>query len=241
MNTFRRILVGSSLVVLASAVAGATTLTATVTCGTNSGNTELSPTNGGEISCNGSLFNLPVGDTLSSIQLTINGAVISPSSMTLTNNTGTSQSANIGTDSGYNLDGSTPLTGFSFPSVFNNALLINDMFDVFAADPTTAVPAGQQIQSPVSGSGAASSTDTTSATFAQYLALFNIAVDTTTSTAGNYGGGNGGVSQNTIAQVSASVIYTYNTPFTGAPEPTTLFLMGSALVGVGLLRKRMKA
>ena len=40
---------------------------------------------------------------------------------------------------------------------------------------------------------------------------------------------------------AVSITYNYSAPVTGTPEPATMFLMGSALVGVGLLRKRIKA
>ena len=51
-----------------------------------------------------------------------------------------------------------------------------------------------------------------------------------------YNGGSG----SGVANEVVTVVYNYSAPFTGAPEPTTMFLMGSALVGCGLLRKRMK-
>ncbi len=51
-------------------------------------------------------------------------------------------------------------------------------------------------------------------------------------------GGNTNDTQNTFANITGDVVYTYNS---NAPEPATLFLMGSALVGVGVLRKRFKA
>ncbi len=61
---------------------------------------------------------------------------------------------------------------------------------------------------------------------------------TFTSTFSNNHGGNTAPSQSTFANITGDVIYTYNS---NAPEPATLFLMGSALVGVGVLRKRFKA
>jgi hypothetical protein len=53
------------------------------------------------------------------------------------------------------------------------------------------------------------------------------------------GGGNITLNQTTQAMVEAEVDYTYTTP-SGTPEPTTMVLFGSALVGLGLLRKRVR-
>ncbi len=57
-------------------------------------------------------------------------------------------------------------------------------------------------------------------------------------TVGNQGGGNGTLTQITTAPLNGSLVYTY-VPTGAAPEPTTLFLMGSALIGVGLIRKKI--
>ncbi len=51
--------------------------------------------------------------------------------------------------------------------------------------------------------------------------------------------GNAGVSQVTTGSFSGTLTFNYTQ--SSAPEPTTMFLMGSALVGVGLLRKRIKS
>jgi hypothetical protein len=67
---------------------------------------------------------------------------------------------------------------------------------------------------------------------------FNLTAKSLTGTTITNTGGNTTATQNTFANVTGDVIYTYNS---NAPEPATLFLMGSALVGVGVLRKRFKA
>jgi len=54
-------------------------------------------------------------------------------------------------------------------------------------------------------------------------------------------GGGTNASFSGAATESVTVTYNYAAPVTGVPEPATMFLMGSALIGVGLLRKRSKA
>jgi len=68
---------------------------------------------------------------------------------------------------------------------------------------------------------------------------FTETAETDTGTTFSNAGGNINLSQVTTADVFATVTYTYSIP-SSTPEPATLFLMGSALVGVGLLRKRAK-
>lgn len=89
-----------------------------------------------------------------------------------------------------------------------------------------------------------SSSNSTSYVLAAILSEFtgtgNISLNTNTLTGTvlTTAGGNTNDTQNTFANITGDVVYTYTS---GAPEPATLFLMGSALVGVGILRKRFKA
>ena len=79
-----------------------------------------------------------------------------------------------------------------------------------------------------------------SASVAGYIGAgsFNITGATTAFSSFSGGGGNISLAQNTNATLTAKVTYTY-TPPSGVPEPATMLLMGSALLGVALFRKRI--
>ncbi len=182
MKTFRRILVGVSLMVVASVVASADPLTATVTCTSAEGNTELSSTNNGTILCGGAgVFNLPGGDSLTSIVITLSGGVDSAgSSISLTNTTAGTQTGHGTTDVGYNLDALTTLPGFSFPTTSSDAVLADPfIFDVLAGTGNQVLQPNVPFTTPVGGN--ASGTLTNTGNFAPYEGTsFSIIVDTET-------------------------------------------------------------
>jgi hypothetical protein len=64
-------------------------------------------------------------------------------------------------------------------------------------------------------------------------------VTTSTELTDEFGGGNVTVSQVTADNLSSEVIYDYTIPG-GTPEPTTMALMGGALLGLGLIGKRFR-
>ena len=63
---------------------------------------------------------------------------------------------------------------------------------------------------------------------------------TLTTTTITQSSGNGSAAQVTTAGLRGSITFTY-TVNSATPEPATMFLMGSALLGVGLLRKRIRS
>jgi hypothetical protein len=82
------------------------------------------------------------------------------------------------------------------------------------------------------------------ASIAPYNTSGTFTLGFTTSTFQSFigGGGNGADNQHTDAAAIATVIYNYTVPTTtGTPEPATMTLLGSALLGVGFFaRKRSK-
>ena len=83
----------------------------------------------------------------------------------------------------------------------------------------------------------------TSSTPNAYLGpgTFTLSYDTTTGETFIGGGGNEKASQTTVSSATYTVIYNYTVPTTGSPEPGTMALFGSALIGVGFIaRKKMK-
>ena len=216
----------------------------TVNCSSTTAQTELGPGAGGTITCG--TFNTALG-TLTSIQITLNGSVVAPSSLNINNNDNAAHTGSAQTVSNFLLDGSTPLTGFGL-TTGTTLFTVNASTgtQTLGADPNS--PAACNNNAACSGTfavtGAGNITATNSSNFAPYQTVgagsFNITSDTQTGFQAFFGGGNVGVLQSTTDSFTATVIYNY-TSSAAAPEPTTLLMMGSALVGLGLLRKRIKS
>lgn len=219
-----------------------------VTCTGGNGNTELGPAANGTVNCagDGGFGINPLWIT--SIEITINGAVISPSSITLINNDNQAHTFSGTTDVAYNLDAGSSLPGVTLPVDGQG-----NIFDVFAGTgnqnlaacssfvspgPCTS-PAGAMVTVSVTGNANSGALSVGAANFAHYESAFSFAVDTNTALSINFHGGNGSDSQATFASVGAVVQYDYTIP-SGTPEPTTMALMGGALLGLGLIGKRFR-
>jgi hypothetical protein len=68
---------------------------------------------------------------------------------------------------------------------------------------------------------------------------FSVGADTFSLESFSGGGGNIAVNQTSSATEAVSVTYTYG-PSSSSPEPATMVLFGSALVGLGCIRKRIR-
>jgi hypothetical protein len=237
MNIIRRILIGGLITVAAAGLASATSIAGS--CSGVSGPNELGVLGNtgvqtqGTITC--SRYNLNptwLQDVVVTITGSINGTI------TLTNNTQVPNTYNGKTLSDFFLQAALP--GFA-------GLGVGDANAFFTASFTT----GDQsiaANSSTSFGPFESSTKTTgpqtnsdSSTFGTYTGEgnFSFTVDTLTGLLVSGGGGGGGGTNSTSGVANATVTYDYVIP-SGTPEPATMLLFGSGLLGLGILRKRAK-
>jgi len=206
----------------------------TGTCTSVTHPTELTSANG-VITC--TQFNLNP-TWLQSITLTLDGSIAG--SISLTNNGVSGQTGKGTTDSTFFLTSATctSLTGFSF------AGCATGLFDPSFTTGIQTVNAGQTLNFTglLSGVAALASTDSNGATFGAYegAGTFGLTANTLTGLGVSGGGGQLAAAQVTTATFTATISYDYIVPtVNGTPEPATMALFGSALVGLGLLRKRI--
>lgn len=227
-------------------------------CGTaGPGGTELGlgPTGVPASSTNGTLTcpgaNLPGGFTLTSAVLTVTGQILDQtgfvSTITLINGNAVTASGSAETQSAFYLDSTTPnkLTNFGFSPSGINAL--NPFFTAGAATPgypgdIAIAPGSSQTFDVSSGLLNQTGTDTNGGDLTAWTGLtgFTFILDTHTTITSDFGGGNDKVGQVTFVEAAANITYYYQPTGTITPEPTTMALLGGALLGIGLLGKRLR-
>jgi len=249
MNIFRRILITAGLAASVSGLACASDIIVTnsATFGPNTTDFTFSSLNVAQDS------GVHAGYHLVGITLDVTAASNEPT-FSLSNSASTAQSFGLffGTD--------INITGNSASSDAVGDTIIVPVFSTggLPISPTKSIHLGQSglgacpagtpsiscssvSYAPLSGSGDDGAIAISSANWAAYLGTGSVTFsgNTSSSTVFNGGGGNILLTQTTNASVTATLTYDYAP--TSAPEPASMVLMGSALVGIGLLRKRVSA
>ncbi len=262
MKTLRRILFGSVIAVTAVGIASATTISFTSSYGLDGSNNPTSLTNwgassqtpftiNGGVNCtscpqtiNLGLFDTTLG-TLNSVTIQVFGAADVESlilTATPANQGGTGESLSAVTES-VRLGVEGPDGTYYGFTTAGNALLALDDENPFSLTPGQSNDGVDGDPAVLSGSATNTSGLLPVADIGDFeqagggtitLDVGALALVSTTISSGN------GSSQNTtLAGESVTVNYNY-TSASSTPEPATMVLFGSALIGLGLLRKRIR-